>query len=62
VIIPGCKNLLTSANTLRNCTYRPNTRGYVTISVTLVPTDAGFSSNTTRSAILYVYPRSGSRQ
>ena len=61
VIIPGCKNLLTSANTLRSCNYRPNTRGYVTISVTLVPTDTGISSNTTRSASLYVYPRSGSR-
>ena len=62
VIIPGCKNLTASANTSKNCNYRPNTRGYVTISVTLVPTDSGISSNTTRTSSLYVYPRSGSRQ
>jgi hypothetical protein len=62
VIIPGCKNLAVSANTLRNCSYRPNTRGYVTISVTLVPTDSGISGNTTRTANFFVLPRSGSRQ
>lgn len=61
VIIPGCKNLVASANTLRNCSYRPNTRGYVTISVTLVPTEAGISSNTTRTASFFVSARSGSR-
>ncbi len=61
VIIPGCKNLAVSANTLRNCSYRPNTRGYVTISVTLVPTDSGISGNTTRTANFFVLPRSGSR-
>jgi hypothetical protein len=61
VIIPGCKNLNASANVARNCSYKPNRRGYVTISVTLVPTDAGFSSNLIRTATLFVFQRSGSR-
>jgi len=61
VIIPGCKNLIASANSARSCSYRPNTRGNVSISVTLVPTDAGFSSSTTRSATFFVYKRTGSR-
>ena len=61
VIIPGCKNLIATANNARNCSYRPNVRGYVTISVTLVPTDSGISSNTTRTASFFVSARSGTR-
>ena len=61
VIIPGCKNLNASANVARNCSYKPNRRGYVTISVTLVPTDAGFSSNLIRTSTFFVFQRSGSR-
>ena len=61
VIIPGCKNLAASANTAKNCSYRPTTRGYITISVTLVPTDTGYSSNTTKTDSYFVYQRSGSR-
>jgi hypothetical protein len=61
VIIPGCKNLNASANSARSCSYRPNTRGDVFITVTLVPTDAGFSSSTTRSATFFVFKRTGPR-
>jgi hypothetical protein len=61
VIIPGCKNLLASANSARSCSYRPSARGNVFITVTLVPTDAGFSSSTTRSATFFVFKRTGPR-
>lgn len=61
VIIPGCKNLTALANTAKSCNYRPNSRGYVTISVRLVPTDTGYSSTTTSTDRLFVYQRSGSR-
>ena len=50
VIIPGCKNLSASANVAKSCSYKPNTRGYVRISVALVPTDAGFSNYSAMSA------------
>jgi flagellar basal-body rod modification protein FlgD len=40
VIIAGCKNLSASANVARTCNYKPNSRGYITISVTLNPTDS----------------------
>ena len=61
VIIPGCKNLSTNANTLRTCSYRPNTRGPIVISVTLAPTDSGYAGNTTQTGSYFVYSRSGSR-
>jgi hypothetical protein len=61
VIIPGCKNLSANANVVRTCSYRPNSRGYITISVTLNPTDSGYSANTTSTARYFVYQRSGSR-
>lgn len=60
-IIPGCKNLSASANIARSCNYRPNTRGNVSISVTIVPADPGFSSSTTRTATYFVNKRSGNR-
>jgi hypothetical protein len=61
VIIPGCKNLTATANVAKNCTYRPNVRGYVKISVTLIPTDSGYSSTSATSERVFVYQRSGSR-
>jgi len=60
-IIAGCKNLTAVANVARNCSYRPNVRGYVTITVTLVPTDSSYQSSVTRSDRYFVYARSGSR-
>lgn len=61
VIIPGCKNLTVLANTAKNCSYRPNTRGYVTISVSLVPTNIGYSSASANTDKLFVFQRSGNR-
>lgn len=61
IIIPGCKNLTVSANIAKTCSYRPSTRGDVSITVTLVPTDSGFASSTTRTATYFVYQRSGNR-
>jgi hypothetical protein len=61
VIIAGCKNLSANANVARTCNYKPNSRGYITISVTLNPTDSGYSANTTSTARYFVYQRSGSR-
>jgi hypothetical protein len=61
LIIPGCKNLSAIANVARSCSYRPSTRGDVSISVTVVPTDSGFSSSTTRTATYFVLKRSGAR-
>lgn len=60
-IIPGCKNLSALANITKTCSYRPNTRGDVSITVTLAPTDSGFASSTTRTATYFVYKRSGNR-
>ena len=61
-IIAGCKNLTAVANVAKSCSYRPNVRGYVTITVTLVPTDSSYQSSVTRSDRYFVYARSGSRQ
>lgn len=62
-VIPGCKNLVISAGNsfTRTCNYRPSTRGFVTIKVTLVPTDSSFNGITTQLARLFVYNRSGVR-
>lgn len=61
VIIPGCKNVTAIANTIKNCSYRPSTRGYVTITVSLIPTDSGYGSTSTTSGPYFIYQRSGSR-
>lgn len=61
VIIPGCKNLLSSANIAKNCTYKPSTRGKIAFSVTLVPTSSGYSNSVTNSTTYFVLPRSTSR-
>lgn len=61
VVISGCKNLLALANTAKSCNYKPNTRGYITISVTLMPTDTGYATTSTQSGPYFVNQRSGSR-
>lgn len=61
VVIAGCKNLAALANTAKSCNYKPNSRGYVTISVTLVPTNSGYATTTSSTDRLFVYQRSGSR-
>ena len=61
--ISGCKNLAANSGNsfTRSCSYKPSTRGYVTISVTLVPTDTSYNSSVTKSDTYFVYQRSGSR-
>lgn len=61
IIIPGCRNLPATANVAKTCSYRPSTRGYVTITVLLAPTDPGYSVTTATSGPYFVYQRTGTR-
>lgn len=63
VIIPGCKNLTaTVANSFtRACSYRPSTRGYVTVTVTFTPTNNSFGSAVVDTERFFVNRRSGAR-
>lgn len=61
LIIPGCKNVTATANTIKNCSYRPSTRGNVTITVSLTPTDSGYGSTSTISGPYFIYQRTGTR-
>ena len=63
-ILPGCKNKSTtgtSPNIIATCSYRPSTRGFVTISVTLNPTNPSYIGTVSTSDTYFVYVRSGSR-
>lgn len=60
-VIPKCKNLAAIANVAKSCSFKPNNRGYVSLTVTLVPTDGGLSTNTTQVGTYFVNPRSSSR-
>jgi hypothetical protein len=64
VIIPGCKNKLTSGsspNIVATCSWRPSTRGAVTLTATAAPTGAGISSTTATPISVMVGNRSGRR-
>jgi hypothetical protein len=64
VIIPGCKNKLTtgsSPNIGATCSWRPSTRGAVTLTATATPTGAGISSTTATPISIMVGNRSGGR-
>ena len=63
VIIPGCKNLnVKAANSFtRACSYRPSTRGYVTVTVTFTPTNNSFGSAVVDTERFFVNQRSGRR-
>jgi hypothetical protein len=64
VIIPGCKNKLTSGsspNIVATCTWRPSTRGAVTLTATATPTGAGISSTSATPISVMVGNRSGGR-
>jgi len=63
-ILPGCKNKSTTGsapNIIATCSYRPSTRGFVTISVTLNPTDSSYIGTVSTSDTYFVNRRSGSR-
>jgi len=64
VIIAGCKNKLTSGsspNIVATCSWRPSTRGAVTLTATASPTEAGISSTTATPISVMVGNRSGGR-
>ena len=64
VIIAGCKNKLTtgsSPNIVATCSWRPSTRGAVTLTATASPTGAGISSTTAPQLSVFVGNRSGGR-
>jgi hypothetical protein len=64
VIIAGCKNKLTSGsspNIVASCTWRPSTRGAVTLTATATPTGAGISSTSATPISVMVGNRSGGR-
>jgi hypothetical protein len=63
-ILPGCKNKSTTGsapNIIATCSYRPSTRGFVTISVTLNPADPSYIGTVRTSDTYFVNNRSGSR-
>lgn len=64
VIIPGCKNKLTSATSpfIATCSWKPSVRGTTSITATAVPTGAGISSAVATPVTLTVNNRSGARR
>jgi hypothetical protein len=62
-VLPGCKNRGVNAGNsfTATCSYRPSTRGYVTISVTLNPTDPSYIGTTTTTTRYFVGNRTGPR-
>jgi hypothetical protein len=61
IIIAGCKNLPAVANVAKSCSYKPNTRGKINISVTLVPTSSAYLRSIVDSESFFVYQRSAPR-
>jgi hypothetical protein len=60
-VIPKCKNLAAVSNTAKTCSFKPSNRGYVNLTVTLVPADGGMATITTQVGSYFVFARSGSR-
>ena len=64
VIIPGCKNKLTSGtspNIIATCSWKPSVRGSVVISASSTPLNVGTSGATATPVSVNVVNRSGSR-
>jgi hypothetical protein len=64
IILPGCKNKSTTGsapNIIATCSYRPSTRGSVTITVTLNPTDPSYIGTVKNSDTYFVLNRTGAR-
>jgi hypothetical protein len=59
-VLPGCKNRTVIAGTA-TCTYRPSTRGYVSVTATLDPTDVSYIGTTTTTTRYFVGNRTGAR-
>jgi hypothetical protein len=64
VVIAGCKNKIASgsgSSFSASCTWRPSTRGAVTLTATATPTGAGISPTTATPISVMVRNRSGGR-
>jgi hypothetical protein len=59
-VIPGCKNKPTNGSLVATCTWRPSTRGNVSISATNRPTNS-FITNASTSLSVFVTNRTGAR-
>ena len=59
-VIPGCKNRATNGSLVATCTWRPSTRGNVSISATNRPTNS-FITNASTSLSVFVTNRTGAR-
>ena len=62
-VLPGCKNKVVNViNSLTTtCSYKPSSRNYITVTATLVPTNASYLGVTTESARFLVIGRNGRR-
>ena len=59
-VIPGCKNRPTNGSLVATCTWRPSTRGKVSITATNRPTNS-YISNASSSLSVFVTNRTGAR-
>lgn len=59
-IIPGCKNKATNGSLIATCSWRPSTRGKVSISATNKPTNT-YVPNATSGLNIFVTSRTGAR-
>lgn len=61
--VAGCINKSVSAanSFITTCAYRPSTRGYVTITTSLNPSDSSYIGLTNSTERLFVFNRSGTR-
>lgn len=62
-ILPGCKNKTVNAGNsfTATCSYRPSTRGALTITARLDPNDSYYVGTVSTSDTYFVYNRSGAR-
>jgi hypothetical protein len=64
-VLPGCKNRGVNAGNsfTATCSYRPSTRGYLSVTATLDPTDASYigTTTTTTTTRYFVGNRTGPR-
>jgi hypothetical protein len=61
--VAGCINkIVSNVNSFTaTCSYRPSTRGYITITTSLNPSDASYVGSTNSTERLFVLNRSGIR-
>ena len=62
-VLGGCKNKAVNAGNsyTTTCSYKPASHRYITVTATLVPTDASYIGTTSESAVYLVGPRTSTR-